>query len=82
MCLLAQTMYAQNGGSKEGYVDLGLSVKWATCNLGASKPEEYGIITLGAKLRPRRPMIGQYISGAEALTIPLPNIIQDHLLAE
>ncbi len=24
------------------YVDLGLSVKWATCNLGASKPEEYG----------------------------------------
>ena len=25
-----------------GAVDLGLSVKWATCNLGASKPEEYG----------------------------------------
>lgn len=25
-----------------GYVDLGLSVKWATCNVGASKPEEYG----------------------------------------
>lgn len=24
------------------YVDLGLSVKWATCNLGATKPEEYG----------------------------------------
>ena len=23
-------------------VDLGLSVKWATCNLGASNPEEYG----------------------------------------
>lgn len=23
-------------------VDLGLSVKWASCNLGASKPEEYG----------------------------------------
>ena len=23
-------------------VDLGLSVKWATCNLGASSPEEYG----------------------------------------
>lgn len=23
-------------------VDLGLSVKWADCNLGASKPEEYG----------------------------------------
>ena len=24
------------------YVDLGLSVKWAICNVGASKPEEYG----------------------------------------
>ncbi len=24
------------------YVDLGLSVKWATCNLGASSPEGYG----------------------------------------
>lgn len=25
-----------------GYVDLGLSVKWATCNVGASSPTEYG----------------------------------------
>lgn len=24
------------------YVDLGLSVKWATCNLGAATPEEIG----------------------------------------
>ena len=24
------------------YVDLGLSVKWATCNVGANKPEDYG----------------------------------------
>ena len=29
------------GGSSE-YVDLGLSVKWATCNVGASKPSESG----------------------------------------
>ena len=31
-------------GTANGYewVDLGLSVKWATCNVGASKPEEYG----------------------------------------
>ena len=29
------------GGNPE-YVDLGLSVKWATCNVGADKPEEYG----------------------------------------
>ena len=26
----------------EGAVDLGLSVLWATCNVGAEKPEEYG----------------------------------------
>ena len=25
-----------------GYVDMGLSVKWATCNVGASSPEGYG----------------------------------------
>ena len=31
-------------GTENGYdwVDLGLSVKWATCNVGASKSEEYG----------------------------------------
>lgn len=31
-------------GSINGYnyVDLGLSVKWATCNIGASSPENYG----------------------------------------
>ncbi len=31
-------------GSHNGhdYVDLGLSVKWATCNVGASRPEEFG----------------------------------------
>lgn len=27
---------------EHGYVDLGLSVRWATCNIGADKPEEYG----------------------------------------
>jgi hypothetical protein len=31
-------------GVSEGhaYVDLGLSVKWATCNVGATSPEDYG----------------------------------------
>ena len=28
--------------STEGYVDLGLSVKWSSCNLGASTPEHLG----------------------------------------
>ena len=28
--------------SQHEYVDLGLSVKWATCNIGAEEPEDYG----------------------------------------
>ena len=43
------TVTTQDGGysasctvSIIGLVDLGLSVKWASCNLGASCPEEYG----------------------------------------
>ena len=28
---------------KYEYVDLGLSVKWATCNVGANSPEKYGL---------------------------------------
>ena len=35
------TLYAQWGSLTEG-VDLGLSVKWASVNVGANKPEEYG----------------------------------------
>lgn len=31
-----------SGYNGHDYVDLGLSVKWATCNIGASSPEEYG----------------------------------------
>lgn len=30
------TIYAHD------WVDLGLSVKWATCNIGAASPEDYG----------------------------------------
>lgn len=33
---------AKNEINGHEYVDLGLSVKWATCNIGADKPEEYG----------------------------------------
>lgn len=32
-----------------GYVDLGLSIKWATCNYGASSPEGYGTRCQGIK---------------------------------
>ena len=33
---------SSGSSSYHEYVDLGLSVKWATCNVGATKPEEYG----------------------------------------
>lgn len=41
-CLV--TVIKEESGDDDGheYVDLGLSVKWATCNIGASSPEEYG----------------------------------------
>ena len=44
MTLVCMMMVSCNDGKHEvhEYVDLGLSVKWATCNVGASKPEDYG----------------------------------------
>lgn len=33
---------AESDDNSHEYVDLGLSVKWATMNVGASKPEDYG----------------------------------------
>ena len=38
---VAFTTLERNANGYE-YVDLGLSVKWATCNVGATTPEEYG----------------------------------------
>ena len=46
--LMADVSFRVNAMSGRGYenghewVDLGLSVKWATCNVGASTPEGYG----------------------------------------
>lgn len=42
MMLLASGVSAQNKHNGHAYVDLGLSVKWATCNVGADSPEHYG----------------------------------------
>lgn len=35
------------------YVDLGLSVKWATCNVGATTPEEYGYYFAWGEVEPK-----------------------------
>ena len=39
--------------AKEEFVDLGLSVKWALCNLGANKPEEFGDYYAWGALTPK-----------------------------
>lgn len=36
------TEFRTNLEKEEGFVDLGISVKWSTCNLGAKEPWEYG----------------------------------------
>ena len=38
-------------------VDLGLSVKWATCNIGAIKPEEYGDYFAWGEIEPKEEYI-------------------------
>jgi hypothetical protein len=42
-------------GTENGYtyVDLGLSVKWATCNVGAATPEEYGDYFAWGEVEPK-----------------------------
>ena len=45
VCMLMMSFKPDGGEEKHQgheYVDLGLSVKWATCNIGASSPEGYG----------------------------------------
>lgn len=38
---------------EQGAVDLGLSVKWAACNIGANKPEEYGDYFAWGETKPK-----------------------------
>ena len=39
--------------SNHEYIDLGLSVKWATCNVGANNPEEYGDYFAWGEVEPK-----------------------------
>lgn len=55
---VCDTVYVEvpsTGTSEEAheFVDLGLSVKWATCNVGASKPEEYGDYFAWGEVEPK-----------------------------
>ncbi len=63
LCLVSMTAFIScnknekndPNGSKNGYewVDLGLSVKWATCNVGASSPEEFGLLYAWGETEPK-----------------------------
>lgn len=44
--------YSENANN-HAYVDLGLSVKWATMNVGANSPEEYGDYFAWGEIQPK-----------------------------
>lgn len=50
-----ERFYAATHGKTDyhDWVDLGLSVKWATCNVGASSPEEYGDYFAWGEIEPK-----------------------------
>lgn len=63
MCISALSFTAcdknddeNGGGNGNAYeaVDLGLSVKWATCNVGANSPEEYGDYFAWGEITPKK----------------------------
>ncbi|MCR5561593.1 MAG: Ig-like domain-containing protein [Bacteroidales bacterium] len=47
------TVYAPYTAFAVEAVDLGLSVKWSSCNLGSTKPEEYGDYFAWGETRPK-----------------------------
>ena len=61
-------------GTENGhdYVDLGLSVKWATCNVGATKPEEYGYYYAWGETAPKSSYLeNNYSYSANPDVLPL-----------
>lgn len=52
LTMLATTAKAQSDNGRE-YVDLGLKVKWAICNVGATKPEEFGDYIAWGEIEPK-----------------------------
>ena len=45
--------YGKNKHKGHEYVDLGLSIKWATCNVGAETPEDYGDYFAWGEVEPK-----------------------------
>ena len=54
------------------YVDLGLSIKWATCNVGANKPEDYGDYFAWGETKPKKSYSSSnYSYTSNPTTLPL-----------
>lgn len=63
----AQSIREHNGHE---YVDLGLSVMWATCNVGAESPEEYGDFFAWGEVEPKTEYTwGNYKYGSSPTSI-------------
>ena len=76
MVLLVSTgkSIAELSGTENGHkwVDLGLSVKWATCNVGATKPEEYGNYYAWGETSPKSSYTSSnYTYSSNPTTLPL-----------
>lgn len=62
-CLVGFRLALGNSGIREeGYVDLGLSVKWAKCNLGAKLLKMLAIDLHGGKLQRKKVLIWKTIN--------------------
>jgi hypothetical protein len=63
-----------NNHNGHEYVDLGLpsGLKWATCNVGATKPEEYGDYYAWGEIKPKQRYVGDnYTYKSNPETLPL-----------
>lgn len=52
-CIFAISEYPQAYQGGPSAVDLGLSVLWATCNIGATNPEDYGLCFAWGETEPK-----------------------------
>ena len=65
-------MLQSNMHNGHEYVDLGLSVKWATCNVGATRPEDAGDYFAWGETQPKSKYSGSnYSYKAKPTTLPL-----------
>lgn len=56
VCMMMVSCKPDSGNGKHRgheYVDLGLSIKWATCNVGSNSPEEYGLYFAWGETSPK-----------------------------